>query len=168
MSRPTPLTIRPATVAASDHELLVDFQDSQISWLSTVGSGGQWGTEPIRQANPAASERARTWIERSERNTSWGNDWCRAFVAEASTGTPVAGLVLESKSAEYVRSVLSEQDEKDPFIYLACLLSNRNAGEQSKGSGAALIAFAKEQARSTGVKRLCLDCWRGNDRKLIK
>src|ERR1700710_1283682 len=92
------LTIRPATMAASDHELLVDFQDSQISWLSTVGSGDQWGTKSIREANPAASEKTRSWIERSEQIAKWSSDWCRAFMAEASNGVPVAGLVLDSKA----------------------------------------------------------------------
>lgn len=155
-------------MAASDHELLVDFQDSQISWLTTMGSAGQWGTKPIRQANAAASERTRSWVERSEHNAQWSSDWCRAFVAEASNSTPVAGLVLESKAPAYVHSVLPEQDATDPFVYMAYLLSNRNAGEHSKGSGAALIAFAKDQTRAVDVKRLCVDCWRGNDRKLVK
>lgn len=161
-------TIRPATVVNSDHELLVDFQESQISWLCTVGSGEQWGTKSIREANPAASERTRTWVEKSERDTQWGSDWCRAFVAEASNGVPVAGLVLDSKAPAYVRSVLSEQDESDPFVYLAYLISNRHAGEERKGAASALIEFAKDQVRSIGLKRICLDCWRGNDRKLVR
>ncbi|KAL9044590.1 MAG: hypothetical protein Q9214_002281, partial [Letrouitia sp. 1 TL-2023] len=134
-------------MVASDHELLADFQDSQISWLSTVGSGDQWGTQPIRQLNPTASERTRSWVERSEKHAQWSSDWCRAFVADAGSNAPVAGLVLDSKSPIYVRAVLPEQDENDPFIYLAYLLSNRYAGEQSKGSGAVLINFAKDQVR---------------------
>ncbi|KAI0438332.1 hypothetical protein F4803DRAFT_101580 [Xylaria telfairii] len=167
----TPFTIRPATIAASDHELFIDFQDSQISWLSTVGSGDQWGTKSIREANPAASERTRPWVERSERsaqNAQWNSDWCRAFVAEASSGVPVAGLVLDSKAPAYVHSVLPEQDESDPFVYLAYLISNRHAGEERKGAAAALIAFAKEHVHSVGLNRICLDCWRGNDRKLVR
>src|ERR1051326_4334948 len=127
------ITIRPATIAASDHELFVDFQESQISWLSTVGSGDQWGTKSVRESNPGASQRTRSWIERSEQNAQWGSEWCRAFVAEASNGVPVAGMVLDSKAPEYVRSVFPEQDESDPFVYLAYLISNRHAGEERKG-----------------------------------
>jgi hypothetical protein len=168
MPAETSITIRPATMAASDHELLVDFQESQISWLSTVGSGGQWGTQSARQKNPTISEKTRLWIERSEKQAQWSSDWCRAFVAEAGSNTPVAGLVLDSKAPAYVHDVLPEQDENDPFVYLAYLLSNRNAGEKSKGSGAALITFAKDQVRDAGLKRICLDCYRGNDRKLVK
>ncbi|KAK3072780.1 hypothetical protein LTR53_006196 [Teratosphaeriaceae sp. CCFEE 6253] len=168
MQTPSPFAIRPATIATSDHELFVDFQESQIKWLSTVGSSDQWGTKSIRQKNPQVSDRTRAWIVRSERRASWGSDWCRAFVAEASSGTPAAGMVLESKSNAYVRDILPEQDDSDPFVYLACLISNRNAGGEGRGAGAALIAFAKQQARGAGVERVCVDCWRGNDRKLVK
>ncbi|KAI0855392.1 hypothetical protein F4860DRAFT_496450 [Xylaria cubensis] len=163
-----PLKIRPATMAALDHELLVDFQESQISWLSTVGSGDQWGTKSIREVNPTASERARSWIEKSEQGAQWSSDWCRAFVAEASSGVPVAGLVLDSKAPAYVSSVLPEQDESDPFVYLAYLISNRHAGEERKGAAAALLDLAKDQVRDMGLNRICLDCWRGNDRKLVR
>ncbi|KFY70497.1 hypothetical protein V499_09120 [Pseudogymnoascus sp. VKM F-103] len=163
-----PLAIRPATIAASDHELLVDFQESQIPWLSTIGSADQWGTKSVREANPAVTQKARSWIERSEQNAPWGSEWCRASIAESSSGVPVAGLVLDSKAPAYVSSVLPEQDESDPFVYLAYLISNRDAGEERKGAAAALIGFAKEQVRSTGVKRICVDCFRGNDRKLVR
>nr|POF17818.1 hypothetical protein CFP56_13230 [Quercus suber] len=165
----TPLTIRPATLAASDHELYIDLKDSQIEWLSSVGSTAQWGTELSRKANPAITEKTRGWVERSERQAPWGRDWVRAFVAEssASPGTAVAGLVLEAKAAAYTRAVLPEQDDSDPFVYLTYLLSNRHAGPERKGAGAALIEFAKEQTRSVGLQRLCLDCWNGNDRKLV-
>ncbi|OBT71904.1 hypothetical protein VF21_09199 [Pseudogymnoascus sp. 05NY08] len=165
---PSSLTIRPATIAASDHDLLVDFQESQIAWLSTVGSADQWGTASVREANPGVTAKARSWIERSEQNASWGSEWCRASIAESSTGVPVAGLVLDSKAPAYVSSVLPEQDEEDPFVYLAYLISNRDAGEERKGAAAALIGFAKEQVRSAGVNRICLDCFRGNDRKLVR
>ncbi|KAK4688523.1 hypothetical protein P7C73_g1589, partial [Tremellales sp. Uapishka_1] len=165
----SPFTIRPATTAASDPQLLVDFQDSQISWLSSMGSGGQWGTQSVRN-DPARSAKTRGWVTLSERNAPWNGgsaEWCRAYVAEASDGTPVAGLVLDNHAPAYVRSVLPEQDERDPFVYLAYVISDRNV-PQGKGSGAALIAFAKEQTRDAGVKRLCLDCWRGNDGKLVR
>lgn len=163
------LTIRPATIAASDDELLVDFQDSQISWLSAVGSGGQWGTKSVREANPTACERTRSWVERSEQNAQWSSgDWCRAFVAEAGSGIPVAGMVLDSRAPAYVHAVLPTQDENDPFVYLAYLMSNRHAGEERKGAAAALLASAKDQVRRAGLTRLCVDCWRGNDRKLVR
>ncbi|EME83859.1 uncharacterized protein MYCFIDRAFT_195071 [Pseudocercospora fijiensis CIRAD86] len=169
--------IRPATLEQKDDELLVDFMDSQIAWLSEIGSAEQWGTESVRESRPDVGKRAQEWIERSERENQWGLEWCRAFVAGAETALgnaesthsiPVSALVLEGKSPEYVRSILPEQDEKDPFVYLAYLMSNRKAGVLGKGAGSALIAFAKDRVREAGVLRICLDCFAGNDRKLVK
>lgn len=160
--------IRPAARESSDAELLIGFKDSQISWLSAVGSIGQWGTQPSRESNPSILERCNRWVEKSEQRAEWGSEWCRAFVAEASSGTPVAGLVLAAESPAVTRAILPEQDEKDPFVYLAYLISNREAGGEEKGAGAALVAFAKEETRRAGLKRICLDCWAGNDRKLVK
>jgi GNAT superfamily N-acetyltransferase len=170
MSPSPSFKIRPATLASSDDSLLVDFQESQIPWLSTIGSSSQWGTQPIREVNPGAVDRTRSWIERSEKATPWRKEWCRAFIAEADDETPGAGLVLDCEAPEYVRSVLPEQaeDGEDEFVYLAYLISNRQAGEKGRGSGKALIEFAKEEVRKMGLKRICLDCWRGNERKLVK
>ncbi|ELR08575.1 hypothetical protein GMDG_03270 [Pseudogymnoascus destructans 20631-21] len=42
-------------------------------------------------------------------------------------------------------SINSIVDESDPFVYLAYLISNRDAGEERKGAAAKLIAFVKEQ-----------------------
>lgn len=162
------LTIRPATLARLDDDLLIDLKDSQIEWLATVGSTEQWGTRPSRESNPSVAERCHSWVQRSEKHTPWSADWCRAFIAEASPGMPLAGLVLESKAPPCTRSIIPEQDDGDPFVYLAYLISNRHASEQRKGAGAALIELAKEQTRSAGLTRICLDCWRGNDRKLVK
>lgn len=81
---------------------------------------------------------------------------------------PVAALVLEGKSPEYVRSVLAQQDSAQPFVYLAYLISDSGAGDAAKGVGSFLIGLAKEEVRRLGLRRLCLDCWSGNDRKLVR
>lgn len=176
-------SIRRAELQRSDHDLLVDFWDSQIPWLSGRGSGGQWGTQSVRASRPDAIERVTEWVKRSLDNGEWGIDWCRAFIAEAESSinvnessgdqtnprkVPVAGLVLAGKSSDYVRSVLPQQDSAQPFVYLAYLMSNRHAEDLTKGAGAFLIAFARDQVRRLGLNRLCLDCWSGNDRKLVK
>lgn len=77
-------------------------------------------------------------------------------------------MVLEAHAPAYVSAVLPETDEKEPFVYLAYLISNRHAGEERKGAGAALIALAKEETRKVGVKRICLDCWGGNGGRLVR
>lgn len=177
--------IRPATISHGDDELFLDLWDSQLPWLAENGGADQWGTQSIREARPEAGDRVRGWLKHSEAGTPWGPEWCRAFVAEAQplsktdhpgaqkNGQPsdpvhVAAISLESKAAPYTASILPGQDESDPFVYVIYLMSNRSAGELSKGAGSALIQYAKQVAAAHGIKRLCLDCYRGNDRKLVK
>lgn len=152
-------------MARSDDELFVDCLASQLSWLPTVGAGEQWKDGHSREKTLKWS---RDFMERSDAVSPWGTDWCRAYVAEAKTGAPAAVLILETKAPKYVGHGLAEQDKEDPFLYMTFVVTNRDIAEQSKGSGTALIRFAIDLTRSMGMKRLCLDCWRGNDRKLVQ
>ncbi|KAK6532613.1 hypothetical protein TWF281_006795 [Arthrobotrys megalospora] len=115
-------------------------------------------------------------------------DWCKAYVASIDikredipaalkekylsvqgdiVTIPVGAMVLDSKSPEYVRSVIPEQDDKEPFVFLAFLMTDHRAGAFAKGSGSALLTVAKEEVKRLGLERLCGDCWRGNDRRLV-
>ena len=89
-------------------------------------------------------------------------------VSDGKFRIPVAGMILSAESMEYVRDILPKQDEQDPFVYLAYLLSDRRARPIGKGAGAALIRHAQEEARRLGINRICGDCWRGNERRLVK
>ncbi|KAK3710987.1 hypothetical protein LTR37_010008 [Vermiconidia calcicola] len=183
--------IRPGSVAAGDPERLLDNFDSQLPWLATKGSGGQWGS--TRRGDKAdKQEEYRAKVKRSETyvDQPLSQDWIRTYIAEVEARAedldpeirklsstevdgrgqvrvPVAGMVLDAKSADYVRSILPERDEEDPFVYLHYLLSDRRTSSIGKGAGAALIAHAKEELRKLGVERMCCDCWRGNDRRLV-
>ncbi|EME45704.1 hypothetical protein DOTSEDRAFT_62184 [Dothistroma septosporum NZE10] len=177
-------SIRPASIQREDDDLFLNLWDSQLPWLAEIGSDGQWGSRSIREARPEAGDKVRNWITQGERRESWGADWCRAFVAEIEapqnlgtetrgdsmrpTSVPVAAISLEAKPAAYIKSILPRQDEIDPFVYIGFLMSNRTAGELSKGAGAALIEHAKYKSASCGIRRLCLDCFRGNNRKLVE
>jgi hypothetical protein len=87
---------------------------------------------------------------------------------QTSRTVPVATMVLESKSADYVRPVLPEQDPSEPFLYLAYLLTDRATENIRKGASASLIAHAKTEARRLGLRRICMDCWSGNGGKLVR
>jgi hypothetical protein len=124
--------------------------------------------------------------------TSWSRDWVRAYVAEVeikkeeeeepspellglatectndTVRLPVAGMVLQGQSSEYIRDILPENDDSDPFIVLLYLINDRRTVPRGKGAGAALISLAKNEARKLGFRRICLDCWRGNDNKLVQ
>lgn len=211
MMPPPPISIRPASPAADDGLRLLRNFDSQLSWLSSIGSGAQWGDTP-RSDQEDQRVKYRGKVERSAQgwddgSNAYSRDWVRAYIAEvevsreelevsseellelattATTATssggggskstdtndvvrlPVAGMVLQGQSAEYVRDIVPENDDEDPFVYVVYLMSDRRTAPYGKGAGAALIAHAKNEARSLGIRRLCLDCWRGNDDKLVQ
>ncbi|KFX94467.1 hypothetical protein O988_06293 [Pseudogymnoascus sp. VKM F-3808] len=181
--------VRPASTTADDGLRLLRIYDSQLPWLSSIGSSGQWGVSPKSdQEDQRAKYRSK--IEISERcwNDPWSRDWIRAYIAEVevkrrdlsselleiaseSTGDvvrlPVAGMVLQAQSFAYVRDIVPENDDNDPFMYFSYLLRDRATSTRGKGAGAALISHAKDEARKLGIRRLCVDCWSGNDQKLI-
>ena len=183
--------IRPASLSAGDNKRVLAFFDSQLKWLESVGSGAQWGSEG-RSKDETIQEKYRAKIERSEAcmGQPYGPNWIQAYIIEAEVdrdavsadiqelatdvgGTgrvrvSVGGMVLDAKSLPYVRSILPEHDEDDPFAYLAYLLSDRRTTPLNKGAGAALINHAKQEVKRLGLKRICGDCWAGNDRKLVK
>ena len=183
--------IRPASLAARDNERLLAFFDSQLQWLETIGSHAQWRSSPRGDKEPF-QKKFHSKIQRSEARIGkpYKSDWNRAYILEAEVDAdslsaelrqlseppnengrarvPVAGMILESKSADYVRSVLPEKDDDDPFIFLDYLLSDRRTSSINKGAGAFLINHAKDEARQLGIRRITLDCWAGNHRKLVR
>ena len=188
---PPTFHIRPASLAARDNERVLEFFDSQLHWLETVGSGAQWGSNP-RGDDEVFQKKYRSKIQRSEAciGKPYSSNWTRAYILEAEVDAeslsaevkqlseppkengrarvPVAAMILDSKSSDYVRSVLPEEDDDDPFIFLAYLLSDRRTSSINKGAGAVLINHAKDEARQLGIRRITGDCWAGNDRKLVR
>ena len=137
--------IRLASTAAGDSKRLLKFFDSQLPWLATVGSESQWGSKAFGD-NEEAQTKYRSKFERSETQVDkpFSADWIRVYIAEAEVnakemspelkdlavdvagilrdGTafiPVAAMVPDAKSADYIRSILPEQDDDDPFMFLA-------------------------------------------------
>lgn len=183
--------IRLASLAHKDSERILAFFDSQLPWLASVGSAGQWGTD-AKSSDEALQKKYRGKVERSEAcaGKPFSSDWTRAYILEAEVDAdslsadlrqlaeepeengklrvPVAALVLEAESVDYVRSILPETDKDDPFISMAYLLSDRRTNSINHGAGAVLIEHAKEEARNLGVGRIVCDCWAGNGRKLVR
>lgn len=185
--------IRPASTATDDGLRYLRNFDSQLPWLSSIGSSAQWGSS-TRSDQEDLRAKYRGKVESSERgwNDPWSRDWVRAYVAEVeikredenlssellelatkctnndALRLPIAGMILQGQSSEYVRDIIPENDDNDPFLYVLYLMSDRRTAPRGKGAGAALISRAKDEARKLGFRRLCLDCWRGNDNKLVQ
>lgn len=182
--------IRPASSRLEDGERFLNFCDTQLPHLAQIGSEGQWGTESLA-ASGKSQEKYRKLVEQSEKDLPWGTDWIKfCFLdieADASTlsddvppsmvlhdpqqqcpRVPVAAMILEGRSPHYVRPVIPEQDDQDPFLYVRFLVSNRAVGSLSKGAGKMLLDHAENTAKSLPVHRICLDAWNGNGRMLVK
>ncbi|KAF3940028.1 hypothetical protein ABW19_dt0206203 [Dactylella cylindrospora] len=186
---------RNATVSQGDDVFFLEAWDSTFPYIASIGSKRQWDNLPSTQ--PTSVERVKKVVADADAalskypydSTNWGTDWCRAYAAEVDVEKDkipellkkkyasvegevvtisVGAMALTSKSPEYVRPVIPEQDEADPFLYLAFLMNDHRAGPYAKGAGAALLELAKEEVRKVGLKRLCGDCWRGNERRLVK
>ncbi|TKX21331.1 acetyltransferase-like protein 16 [Elsinoe australis] len=185
--------VRPASTAKNDGPRLLRNFDSQLAWLAAKGSSEQWGT--TSRTNPETLAKYRKKVENSEAgmNQPWTKDSTRAWVVETTVSKgqldanaaevldddavedeggmvqlPVAAVVIEGKAVDYVSSILPEQDEKDPFVYIHYVLTDRRAGELSRGAGAFALKYAIDRAKELGFKRVCLDCWSGNGGRLIQ
>lgn len=188
----TRFTVRPVSSVADDGLRILKFVDSQIPFLKQVGSEGQWGSELISH-DTSKQERYRRMVKRAESEHPWGHDWTKAFIADAEVNQDtlpedlrelarldsseqdgpfyslaVAAIVLEAHSEDYVRAVIPKQDCEDPFVYVRFLVTDRRTGAYSKSAANALLDHAKSIASTLGISRLCLDCWSGNNRKLVK
>lgn len=184
------LQIRPASTSADDGLRLLQYVDSQLAWLATIGSATQWGSDPRSvQEDTRAKYRAKIAQSEAEWDRKYDEEWLRAYIAEMVVDSndltseqralsteasnnklhlAVAGMILAGRSMDYVRPILPRQDDDDPFLYLSYLLSDRRVRPFGKGAGADLIAHAVDEARRLGLKRICTDCWRGNEHRLVK
>jgi hypothetical protein len=185
------LHIRPASLRQGDDTRILNYLDSHLSWLESVGSAGQWGTDPYSD-NPKSQNKYRELVRESEQgfNQKWTTESIQVYVAETiqdpSTLSddlkqlsrhsedgelylPVAIMVLRGNYSEWKDSVgvLKAYDDNDPFICVSYLITDRRVHPYSAGAGAELLEHAKALGRELGIRRLCLDTWRGNGNKLV-
>ncbi|MEU9401548.1 GNAT family N-acetyltransferase [Streptomyces sp. SID4985] len=140
------MTITMREGGPADVPLVLGMFDSAVAWLAAQGRTGQWGSSPWSE-DPAA-------VAKIEKYVAHGVLW----IAEAD-GEPAAALVLADSPAHYV----APADE--PERYIQILTSDRRF--KGHGAGAALIAHAVEETRRAGVSLLRVDCYAGDDGKLV-
>ncbi|MEV4613805.1 GNAT family N-acetyltransferase [Kitasatospora sp. NPDC049258] len=121
--------------------------DAAVAWLVSLGRTGQWGDRPWT-SNPKA-------VERTER---YARDYLLR-VAEDADGRPVGVCVLAEEKPEYATAV------DEPELYVRLLVTDRE--RKGSGVGAALIADAVEETRRRGFGLLRVDCYAGDDRRLV-
>ncbi|MFC8131423.1 GNAT family N-acetyltransferase [Streptomyces sp. NPDC057302] len=135
------ITIRPAGPA--DVPTVLALFDEAVAWLVSQGRTGQWGDQPW-------STTPKT-VALVEKYLSTGSAWIAEIGGEA-----VGTLTLTDGPGAYIAAV----DEPERYIHLL-------TARHGTGAGSALLAHAAEETRSQGISLLRVDCYAGDDGKLV-
>ncbi|MEO3795430.1 GNAT family N-acetyltransferase [Nonomuraea sp. B10E15] len=119
--------------------------DSAVAWLVSQGRTGQWGSRPFTGDDKRAQQIA-GWAE--------GGGMRIAEVA----GRP-AGCLVVGAPHDYVTPAAESE------LYVQCLVIDQAFAGQ--GVGRALLDHAYERARELGVSLLRVDCYAGDDGRLV-
>ena len=135
--------IRPGQ--ASDIPLVLAMFDSAVTWLTTQGRTGQWGSRPFT-GDPHRTQQVTTWLHGGGMR-----------IAELD-GHP-AGCISVGPAHDYVTPAT------EPELYVQALVTHRrHAGH---GVGRALLDRAADEARTRGATLLRVDCYAGDDGRLV-
>ena len=122
--------------------------DEAVAWLVEQGRTGQWGTQPWT-GNAGREEST------SKRAASGG-----LRIAEDEDGTVLGAMVITPDRATYVSAA------GEPELYINLLVTSRK--QRGRGVGAALIARARAEAAERGLDLIRVDCFAGDDGKLVR
>ncbi|MEU9580185.1 GNAT family N-acetyltransferase [Streptomyces chilikensis] len=122
--------------------------DAAIVWMNARGNTEQWGTTPY--------SRKRGGVERVQEYFTE----CEPFVAERD-GVPAGALVLHTGPSPRMPIAPAGQPER----YVRLLVSDRR--HAGRGIGAALLAHAVRETRRAGAGLLRVDCWAGEEGRLV-
>ncbi|MFJ2028006.1 GNAT family N-acetyltransferase [Streptosporangium sp. NPDC087985] len=120
--------------------------DSAVAWLTAQGRTGQWGSEPF-STNPARVEQATSWASASGMR-----------IAEID-GEPAGCLVL-GPAMPYVSPA------PEPELYVQVLVIDQRF--HGRGVGSVLLERAVAEAAEQGVSLVRVDCYAGDDGRLVK
>jgi GNAT superfamily N-acetyltransferase len=133
-----------------DLPAILGMLDSSAQWLVAQGRPGQWGTRRLSE-NPKV-------VESVTRDMDEGS----VFIAEVD-GVPAGTLTLADAPGA---SLSHLPPPGEPERYIHWLVSDRRF--KGHGVGSALIAHAAEVTRRAGVSLLRVDCYAGDDGKLVR
>ncbi|MEV5874203.1 GNAT family N-acetyltransferase [Streptomyces sp. NPDC052101] len=143
------MTITVREGGPDDLPVILGMLDSSVEWLVSQGRTRQWGDKPLSE-NPRVAEAITGAMEQG-----------RTYIAEVD-GVPAATLTLTEGPGAYLSHL---PPPGEPERYIHWLASDRRF--KGHGAGAALLAHAAEETRRVGVSLLRVDCYAGDDRKLV-
>lgn len=131
---------------SDDIPSILGLLDGAVAWLVSQGRTRQWGTQPW-------SEKAGA-VKVVHKYVTTGDPW----IAEID-GVPAGTLTVTDAPGDYIAPV----DEPERYIHL--FAGDHRFG--GRGVGAALLAHAVEETRRAGISLLRVDCYAGDDGKLV-
>jgi GNAT superfamily N-acetyltransferase len=138
------IRVRPGSLA--DFEAVMRLMDHAINWLVAQGRTGQWGSDSFT----GSEKRVEHMRGEVEANVLW--------MAEIE-GEPVGATLLGEEPMPYVSPV----EERE--LYLRLLVTDRR--HVGAGIGRALVEQARQVAAARGIDLIRVDCYAGDDRKLV-
>ncbi|MFI7428953.1 GNAT family N-acetyltransferase [Micromonospora sp. NPDC049836] len=138
------IAIRPG--GRPDAATVLRLLDSATAWLVARGRTGQWGTEPA-STDPRRIAQADAWAGQGGLHLATLDD-------------AVVGALVVGEATAYVPPAT------EPELYVNLLVTDR--AYAGHGIGARLLGYAAELARERGVGLLRVDCYRGDDRALVR
>lgn len=128
-----------------DDAVVLAMFDSAVAWLVSQNRTGQWGTRPFT-GDPRRTEQAAAWLAGGGMR-----------IAEID-GEP-AGCIVVGDPLPYVTPA------PEPELYVQVLvIDQRHAGH---AVGRRLLEWAIDEARDRGVGLVRVDCYAGDDGRLV-
>lgn len=140
----------------ADVPAIMRMLDDAKDWLASQGRTGQWGTDHWSGVPTA--------VDRFTRLATTGTVWLAVVGGDEAGGDrlggAVAGVIITSTtSPDYVPPAA------EPEHYVSLLVTAR--AFTGAGVGATLLAHARTEARAAGVELLRVDCYDGDDHRLV-
>ncbi|KAL2869524.1 acyl-CoA N-acyltransferase [Aspergillus lucknowensis] len=142
--------------------------DAAVKWLASNGRTGQWGTTPFSE-DPRRAERLREFV------STGLHLWLAVQVpAGGDTAVSVSGPTDGGKAgSRVIVGALALGDKmpyspavSEPEVYVRLLVTDRR--HAGKGVGTRLLEHARHLTRKAGVSLLRVDCYAGDDGKLVQ
>ncbi|MFR0353319.1 GNAT family N-acetyltransferase [Streptomyces sediminimaris] len=133
-----------------DVPAILGMLDSCVEWLVAQGRTEQWGSAPLSRH------------ERTVASVVGYMDAGTTYLAEAD-GVPAATLTLTDGPGAYL-SHLAPPGEPERYIHW--LASDRRF--KGHGTGSALLAHAAAETARAGIRLLRVDCYAGQDGRLVR